>query len=377
MKITRKYLLAELSGPFLLGLGSFSLVVLLHRFSRVADLVIGRGVPLRLVGRLLLALFPPFLELTLPAAFLLAVLLGLGRLTTDSETAALATSGVGMRGVAGPVLLAGGIVFSAALLVGWHGIPWGYRETQRVLARIVAERTGAGATEHVFREITPDTLIYPDRVSADGQRMDGVFLSFRPAGDEPLLVFAREGHFAPAGRDGVVSLGLSDGTIHNDQPGKQVYRLASFREMTFRFPLEIPDSLGEDDPRGMTLPELYGKIAEGGGAARKAGYRYHFHKRLSLAVSCLSFGLLAVPLGMGQRARGKSSAFAVTMALILAYYVFLVAAGMMENRAPAGMVALFWAPNALGLSLAAWILWRSDRSLTILPGLPERILVRK
>jgi lipopolysaccharide export LptBFGC system permease protein LptF len=65
------------------------------------------------------------------------------------------------------------------------------------------------------------------------------------------------------------------------------------------------------------------------------------------------------------------------MALILVYYVFLVAAGMMENRAPAGMVALFWAPNALGLSLAAWILWRSDRSLTILPGLPERILVRK
>jgi lipopolysaccharide export LptBFGC system permease protein LptF len=127
----------------------------------------------------------------------------------------------------------------------------------------------------------------------------------------------------------------------------------------------------------MTLPELYGKIAEGGGAARKAGYRYHFHKRLSLAVSCLSFGLLAVPLGMGQRARGKSSAFAVTMALILAYYVFLVAAGMMENRAPAGMVALFWAPNALGLSLAAWILWRSDRSLTILPGLPGRILVRR
>jgi len=376
MKITRKYLLAELSGPFLLGLGSFSLVVLLHRFSRVADLVIGRGVPPRLVGRLILALFPPFLELTLPAAFLLAVLLGLGRLTADSETTALATSGVGMREMAGPVLMAGGIVFSAALLVGWHGIPWGYKETQRVLASIVTERTGAGATEHVFREVTPDTLIYPDRVSADGQRMDGVFLTFRPSGDEPLLVFARDGHFVPAGEDGVVSLDLADGTIHSDQPAKRVYRLASFREMTFRFPLEIPDALGEDDPRGMTLPELSRKIGEGEGPARKA-YRYHFHKRLSLAVSCLSFGLLAVPLGMAQRARGKSSAFVVTMMLILVYYVFLVAAGVMETRAPAGMVALFWAPNVLGLSLAAWILWRSGRNLTALPGLLERILARK
>ncbi len=377
MKITRKYLLAELSGPFLLGLGSFSLVVLLHRFSRVADLVIGRGVPPRLVGGLLLALFPPFLELTLPAAFLLAVLLGLGRFTADSETAALASSGVGMRGVAVPVLLAGGIVFSAALLVGWHGIPWGYKETQRLLARIVAERAGAGATEHVFREVTPDTLVYPDRVSADGQRMDGVFLSFRPAGDEPLLVFAREGRFDPAGKGGVVSLGLEEGTIHSDQPGKRAYRLASFREMTFRFPLEIPDALGADDPRGMTIPELFRKVAAGGGAARKAGYRYHFHKRLSLAVSCLSFGLLAVPLGMAQRARGKSSAFAVTMVLVLAYYVFMTAAGVMESRVPAAMVALFWAPNVLGLSLAAWIVWRSERSLATLPGFLERLLVRK
>jgi lipopolysaccharide export LptBFGC system permease protein LptF len=63
--------------------------------------------------------------------------------------------------------------------------------------------------------------------------------------------------------------------------------------------------------------------------------------------------------------------------LILVYYVFLVAAGVMETRAPAGMVALFWAPNALGLSLAAWILWRSDRSLTALPRPLERILARK
>ena len=377
MKITRKYLLAELSGPFLLGLGSFSLVVLVHRFSRVSDLVIGKGVPLGLVGRLLLALFPPFLELTLPAAFLLAVLLGLGRFTADSETAALATSGVGMRGVAGPVLLAGGIVSSAALLVGWHGIPWGYKETQRVLARIVAERAGAGASEHVFREVTSDTLIYPDRVSADGQRMDGVFLSFRPAGEEPLLVFAREGHFVPAGKDGVVGLGLSDGTIHSDQPGKNLYRLASFREMTFRFPLEIPDALGEDDPRAMTLPELSRRISEGKGAPRKAGVRYHFHKRLSLAVSCLSFGLLAVPLGMAQRARGKSSAFAFTMVLVLVYYVFMVAAGVMENRVPAAMVAFFWAPNVLGLTLSAWILWRSDRSLTTVPPVLDRFLGRK
>jgi LPS export ABC transporter permease LptF len=374
MKIARKYLLAEMSGPFLLGLASFSLIVLLQRFNRLSDLVLSRGVPARLVGRLLLALFPPFLEITIPASLLLAVLLGLGRLSSDSETTALAASGVGMRGVAVPVLMAGGIAFSAALLVVWEGIPWGHRETQRVLSQIVAERAGAGAAEHVFREITPDLLVYPDRVSSDGQRMSGVLLSFRPAGDEPLLVFAREGRFAPAGEEGMVRLDLSDGTIHNDQPGKRMYRVASFGDMTFRIPLEISDTMGGGDPRGMTLPELSRKIGETGVSG---GYRYHFHRRLSLAVSCLSFGLLGIPLGMAQRARGKSSAFAVMMVIVLVYYLFIAAAGVLESRAPRGMIVLLWAPNTLGLSLAAWILWRSERSLATLPASLGTLLARK
>src|SRR5512132_3876329 len=99
MRITRKYLLGEMTGPFLVGAGSFTVIVLLQRFSRLSDLVIAKGVPTHLVGRLLLSLLPTFFEITLPASLLLAVLLGLGRLATDSETTALSSSGVGLRGV--------------------------------------------------------------------------------------------------------------------------------------------------------------------------------------------------------------------------------------------------------------------------------------
>ncbi|GAB4228118.1 MAG: LPS export ABC transporter permease LptF [Deltaproteobacteria bacterium] len=369
MKITRKYLLGELTGPFLVGVGSFTLVVLLQRFSRLSDLVIAKGVPPALVGRLLLSLVPPFFEITLPASLLMAVLLGLGRLAADSEITALSAAGVGMRRMALPVLAACAVTFAAVLLTGWRGVSWGYRETQRTLARIVSERAGAGVSEHVFREITPDVLVYPDRVSNDGRRMSGVFVSFRPAGADPLLVFAREGRFVPAGGDGVVSLELSDGTIHGEPPGKPVYRIASFGRMEFRVPMEISASLGEDDPKGMTLPELDRKVRDTGGAGRFATYRYHFHRRLSLAVSCFSFGLLAIPLGMSRRSRGKSSALGVTAALVLVFYLFIAAAGVVEKRSGPAMIALLWAPNVLGLSLAGWILARSERSISLLPSL--------
>ena len=369
MKLSRKYLLAEMTGPFLIGLASFTIVVLLHRFSRLAELVIARGVPAPLVGRLLLALFPPFFEITLPASMLLAVLLALGRLSADSETTALSGAGVGMRGIAVPVLLAGGIVFSASLLVAWKGIPWGFRETQRVLAQILVERTGAGATEHVFREIAPDVVIYPDRVSSDGQRMGGVFLSFRPPdGEEPLLVFAREGRFSPAKNGEGTGLELFEGTIHGDQPGKGLYRMASFGRMDFRVPVEVSDALRGNEPKGLTLPQLAERFERGDGTRTGNEYRYHFHRRLSLAFSCLSFGLLAIPLGLTHRARGKSSAFAVTLILVVLFYVFIAMAGLLEKRYPLSMVALLWAPNVLGLLFSAWVFWRSEHRMDVLPA---------
>ncbi|MGE5247074.1 MAG: LptF/LptG family permease [Verrucomicrobiota bacterium] len=360
MKIARKYLLAEMTGPFLVGLASFTMVVLLHRFARLADLVIARGVSARLVGRLLLA-----------------VLLALGRLSADSETTALAGAGMGMRAIAVPVLIAGGITFCASLLVVWRGIPWGYRETQRVLANILAERTGAGVSEHVFREIARDVVVYPDRVSPDGQRLYGVFLSFRAPDQDPLLVFAREGRFASMSGEGAVGLELFDGTIHGDQPAKRLYRVASFGRMEFRVPTEASASQGSDDPKAMTLPQLSEMVRRTGGTGRFATYRYHFHRRLSLALSCLSFALLAIPLGMAQRARAKSSAFGITVVLVIVYYLFIAVAGMLERRDPQWMIAFLWAPNVLGLSLSAWILWRSEQRMQFLPARLQALLARK
>jgi lipopolysaccharide export LptBFGC system permease protein LptF len=190
-------------------------------------------------------------------------------------------------------------------------------------------------------------------------------------------VFAREGRFLPDAGDGVVSLELSDGTIHGEPAGKRVYRVASFGRMTFRLPLEPSPVRGGNHPKGMTLPELSRMVDATGGEGENATYRYHLHRRLSLAVSCLSFGLLAIPLGFSLRSRGKSSAVGITVALILVYYLFTAGAGAIEGRSGPGMIALLWAPNALGLSLAAWILWRSDRSMILFPGLFGRRRNRK
>jgi lipopolysaccharide export system permease protein len=369
MKIIHKYVLAESVGPFLIGLFTFTLVVLLHRFARLADLIIAKGVPTGLVGKLLLSLFPTFLEITLPAALLLAVLLALGRLASDSETTALYTAGIGMRGLAAPILALSGTTFLASLFIAWSGIPWGTRQLQETIAQIISIRAGAGATEHTFQEVTPGVLIYSDQVSGDGTRMSGFLLSQRVEGQDPLMVFARGGEFFPEKGGRFVRLFLTEGTIHHEDAAAGVYRTASFGRMDFLLPLGLAEAGEGDEPKQLTLPQLFRRIAASGNGAKGAAYRYHFHRRLSLAASCLSFGLFAIPLALFRRARGKSPAFAITVSVIVFYYMFLAAGGAMQSRAPAAMVLLLWLPNAVVLSLACWSLWRSESRMISLPTL--------
>ncbi len=368
MKLFQKYILAEIGTPFLVGLFTLTLVVLLHRFSLLSDLVIAKGIPIALVGRLLLSLLPTFFEITFPAALLLAVLLALGRISADSEVTALHTAGVGMRGMVLPILIVSGGTFLASLAIGWYGIPWGTRQAQATLSQILSLRAGAGASEHVFQEVTPGILLFPDRVSADGMRMSGILLSQRIEGKDPILVFAREGMFSPAERNHAAKLLLSDGTIHAEDPATGIYRMASFRSMEFHIALG-PTVVGDgSDPRRLTLPQLSRKADELGNTGRGPSYRYHFHRRLTLTFSCLSFGLLTIPLGLSRRARGKSSAFALTILLIIVFYLFLAAADPLEERAPRAMVLVRWLPNLLGLALAAGILWCSDARMIVLPS---------
>jgi len=377
MKIIHRYVLSEIAGPYLIALFTFTLVTLLHRFSRLSDLVIAKGVPSPLVGKLLISLLPRFLEITLPAALLLAVLLSLGRLGADSETTALCTAGVGMRGLVLPVLLISSVTFLANLFIGWAGIPWGQRILTESLTRIVSVRAGAGVEEHVFREVAPDVLLYPDRVSPDGTGMTGVFLSQRVEGQDPLLVFAREGKFLPESAHRAAGLLLTDGTIHHDDKKTDAYRIASFREMEFYLPRKNVEAGDRGGPNYLTLPELARKISETGGTGSASTYRYHFHRRLSLAVSCLAFGLLALPLGHSQRLRGKSPALALTLAVILFYYLFLAAAGALESFSTALMTLLLWVPNSAGLAAACWLIWRSESRLVFLPDLFGRFERRK
>ena len=84
-----RYIAGEILAPTLLGVFIFTLVVLMGRILRLAELVLNKGVPVSEIALLFACMMPAFLVITLPLAFLMGILLAFGRLSADAEIIAL------------------------------------------------------------------------------------------------------------------------------------------------------------------------------------------------------------------------------------------------------------------------------------------------
>src|SRR5262245_58027399 len=100
-----RYVLKEILSPTFLGLLVYVLVFLMNA---LFELAIKKEMSIKVVLRLLYYLLPRVLELTLPMALLLGILIGVGRLSAESELVALRASGVSYRRVLLPVLVLAG-----------------------------------------------------------------------------------------------------------------------------------------------------------------------------------------------------------------------------------------------------------------------------
>src|SRR5690348_8715849 len=107
MRLISRNVLREIVPPFALGLAAYTFLLLLRSLVQLSEMVIRRGAPASLVVRLLLLTLPQVLVLTIPMAFLFGVLIGIGRLSGDSEIVALRASGVSRWTLFRPVGLAG------------------------------------------------------------------------------------------------------------------------------------------------------------------------------------------------------------------------------------------------------------------------------
>jgi len=116
MKILRDYFLREFIGPFFLALAVLTFVMLLGNLIKIAELVINKGVDIYSVAKLFIFMIPYLLTYIVPISSLAAILLALGRLSSDNEITTIKASGVNIFNLIVPLLVVG-LIFRLVLVI--------------------------------------------------------------------------------------------------------------------------------------------------------------------------------------------------------------------------------------------------------------------
>lgn len=364
-----RYILREISVPFGLGLAVFTLILLVARILKLVEMVVNRGVPALQVLKLFSYILPAFLEVTVPMALLLGVLVAFGRLSSDSEIIALKTSGISLYQLLRPVASFAIAVYVLALGLSFYARPWGNSLLHASLYEIAKSRASAGVKEKVFNDEFAGLVLYVDHIEPPGNTLRGILISDTRDGAQRNTVFATVGFLVPNERLHVLTLRLLDGSIHAFYPSDRSYHRTDFS--VYDIALDLNTALAnlrprERDPSELTVQELQRVIDTKRLAGQPAfAEMVEWHRKLSIPFACLAFAAIGVPLGIQTSRAVRSRGFMLSLALIFFYYLLLTLGESLGERAvfPAGLA--MWLPNVLLTLLGVVLLLRAARETAV------------
>ena len=365
-KILHRYIFREVVTPFLLGLGIFTFVLLIARLLKLIELVVNRGLPATQILELLGYLMPAFLEVTVPMAMLLAILIAFGRLSADAEMVAMRSSGLSIYQLAPPVALFVVLTMALTASLSMYARPWGNRNLEHQLWDIARTRASAGLKPQVFNDEFPGMVIYAEHIDTKDDRLIHVMISDERDPDQRNTVFANEGLMISDNQAQTVTLRLLNGTVYTSSDDAKGDYHTDFE--TYDVNLDLRETMAgmrgkeEDEPKDMTLPELREAIARKEAAGKPyASELVEFHRKFAIPFACVVFGLVGIPLGIGQARAVKSRGFAVSLAVIFIYYILLsTGQGLAEQGTIAAWVGL-WLPNIVFGILGVVLMRRAGR----------------
>lgn len=357
-RILNRYLFVEILVPFFLGLAVFTFVLLIARILKLVELVVNRGVPLLDILETFALILPGFLEVTVPMALLLAILLGFGRLASDSEVVALKTSGVSLYQMTVPVVAFTVLASLATFVIAMWVRPWANGALREQLFEVVKSRVSAGFKEKVFNTDFPGLVIYIEEIEPGGGTLKGMLISDVRRADSRNTVIAKIGLLVPNEDAKTVTLRLLDGTIYGVGGSENAFQKTDFTVYDVSLNLTNIGEMRpkEKDPKEMTLGELRRRIADRYAQHQPANEEeIELHRKFSIPFACVVFMLVGIPLAIPPSRAVRSRGFAVSLVLIFLYYIPLTVGQTVAEKGYVPAALGLWSPNLLFFALGSFL----------------------
>jgi LPS export ABC transporter permease LptF/LPS export ABC transporter permease LptG len=363
MRLLSRTLFREILASAALGCILFTLVLFLERARPLFEFLVRDSGSPKLVAYLFALVLPQALPYAIPLGVLVATLITLSRMSSDGEITAMRAAGVSGRRVAPPILAFGFLMMLVAAAASLWLTPWSIRERTKIQNQLISGQLTAEVQARVFQEQFPNSILYiSDIPSTTNTHWHRIFLAdVTPStdrGDSPRVTLATDAIAVPDAAQNRIQLSLSNASTYDVSKDPSEYKVSSSPAHDIILQAKPNDPLPSRPVVEMDTGPLY-KLAyrDLTDRERTLEARIELNQRLALPFACMLLALTGIPLGVGSRRSGKSSAYVLTVALAFLYDMGLVVAIHFgrEGTIPAGLA--MWMPNLvfaiLGFSMLA------------------------
>ena len=359
MRILDRYIVREIVRHAFLGLLIFTFVLFVPKLVRLMELFVRHSGSGTQILVLFLCIIPGILVFTIPMAVLIGVLLGLGRMSMDSEIIALTSLGISRKRILLPVGVLAVVGAALTLLMTIVLAPRSLRAFRDIETTLIASQISFQVQPRVFDERFPHLVLYINDVSASGTHWHGVFLFETGAESGSRITLAEDAIVISEPELGKLELHLNAGTTHEFQrENPDQYSVTGFQRSDWPIEFSSLDTLKE---RALSNPERSITDLWNDHGPRWRDARVELNQRFAFPFACFAFALIAVPLGAQPRRGGRAAGTLLSVLIIASYYLlFIIGAGLARQGVVPPFVGM-WAANFVLVLAGLALLPRMER----------------
>lgn len=347
--ILDRYLLREAAAAWAAVTFILLAIMISTRFASVLAVAAKGELPRELLLNVALLSSLRYLVILIPASLLMAIMLSMGRLYSDSEVAAMTGCGVGIGRLYRPFIVLAVLLAGLTAALSFSIGPWAGRQADFLVkdAKRLVQFTPFEAGQ--FKTVAGGRAVfYTASLSADGVELGRVFARIEQEGSDSIVVSDRGRQtIDPASGERIVT--LLDGYRYFGTPGEANFDVVKFNELVLRL-APPPFNYINNQRKLSPTSALFGS------ADPRDQAELQF--RLAAPISVLILALLAVPLSHLKPRQGR---YAKLVIGILVYLVYANLLGLGQAWIGKGkippLLGLWWV-HAILLGWALWLIRR-------------------
>lgn len=353
--ILERYIMGQMLGPVLAGIGGGTLLVTAGKLFPLAERLVVERIPLGIVLQLLVLDLPATVVLALPIGAMFATLLTLGALASQSEITALRAAGISWRRIFLPILLVGLCLSGISFGITNQVVPASRARIRELDQRALLTQFVPSQYQDIFFKANDHYWFFIRQVLPELNVMQDVTVLLIQDQRLAQVLVARE-----AAWDGQ-EWELRQGVEHTYGP-----QGLSLWEQPFAS-LRLP--IGEDlatlmqppvAPEELSLPALAAKVRFlSQSNVQRREWLTEWYSRFSLPWACFFCVLLALPLSVqASRQVGRYGGVVAGIVLVFFYYLILNLARSLGNAGAVPPWVAAWSHSLVFGSLGVLLGWR-------------------